>query len=96
MVRTILLILCLFPLLSSAQTIKGTVVDAASEMPLIGASVEVISVDPIRGEVTDLDGHFSLRDLPAGQVEEVRARVVRDQLGLADETPRPQRQRRKP
>ena len=41
-------------------------------------------------------GPFQLRDLPAGQVEEVRARVVRDQLGLADETPRPQRQRRKP
>jgi 23S rRNA pseudouridine2605 synthase len=37
-------------------------------------------------------GPFRLGELKAGQVEEVRPRVLRDQLGL-DETPRPKVER---
>lgn len=39
-------------------------------------------------------GPFRLGDLKPGQVEEVKARVVRDQLGL-DQKPKPRRTRRK-
>ena len=38
-------------------------------------------------------GPFQLGELKAGEVEELRQRVVRDQLGLSDK-PKPQRQRR--
>ena len=50
-----------------AQTIKGYLLDAQSEMPLIGATVELLTVAPVRGTTTDLDGYFSLSDVPPGR-----------------------------
>lgn len=44
--------------LTIAQTIKGKLVDADTEEPLIGASVRVDGTNV--GAVTDLDGNFSL------------------------------------
>lgn len=44
--------------LTIAQTIKGKLVDADTEEPLIGASVRVDGTNA--GTVTDLDGNFSL------------------------------------
>lgn len=49
------------------QTIKGTVVDQQSEIPIIGAAVELVSVEPSRGEVTDVEGHFSISNVPVGR-----------------------------
>ncbi|MCB0557692.1 MAG: TonB-dependent receptor [Phaeodactylibacter sp.] len=49
------------------QTIKGSVVDQQSEMPIIGATVELISVNPARGTVTDVDGRFSVSEVPVGR-----------------------------
>ncbi|OAV42576.1 TonB-dependent receptor [Lewinella sp. 4G2] len=51
----------------AAQTIKGQVLDAQSEMPLIGATVELTSLEPNRGVTTDLDGYFSIGDVPPGR-----------------------------
>ena len=39
-------------------------------------------------------GPFQLGDLKPGAVEELKARVIRDQLGLAPDRPKPQRPRR--
>lgn len=47
------------------QTIKGTLLDEQSELPLIGATVEVTSVEPSVGTVTDLDGRYALT-VPVG------------------------------
>jgi len=48
--------------------IKGTVIDADSDMPLIGASIQVIaSENQIMGTVTDLDGYYRIEDLPLGR-----------------------------
>ena len=49
------------------QTIKGTVVDQQSELPIIGAAVELLSVAPSRGEVSDLDGRFAISNVPVGR-----------------------------
>ena len=62
-----ILLLSLFATRLSAQTIKGNLLDGQSEMPLIGATVEVTTVSPVRGTTTDLDGYFSLTDLPPGR-----------------------------
>ncbi|NRB46507.1 MAG: TonB-dependent receptor [Saprospiraceae bacterium] len=53
----------------SAQTgtIKGTVIDQQSEIPLIGAAVELLNVDAVTGTVTDIDGYFSLKNVPLGR-----------------------------
>ena len=49
------------------QTIKGTVLDADSEMPLIGANVEVIVGKDVLGTATDLDGNFRIENVPVGR-----------------------------
>ncbi|MBX2890737.1 MAG: TonB-dependent receptor [Saprospiraceae bacterium] len=49
------------------QTLKGTVLDKAVKTPLIGATVALLSTDPQRGAVTDLDGRFRLTDVPVGK-----------------------------
>jgi len=50
-----------------AQTIKGQLIDAQSEMPLIGATVELLTVEPVKGTTTDMDGYFTLSDVPPGR-----------------------------
>ena len=54
----LLLLLCLFPLGISAQSlVKGTVSDESGE-PIIGATVKVLGTND--GTVTDFDGRFQL------------------------------------
>ena len=67
--RIILLLIFLTALTVSAfaQTIKGYLTDAQSEMPLIGATVEILTVDPQKGTTTDIDGYFILSDIPPGR-----------------------------
>lgn len=48
-------------------TIKGTVIDQQSEIPLIGAAVELLNVDAATGTVTDIDGYFTLKNIPLGR-----------------------------
>lgn len=52
-------------LAQNTQTLKGTILDAQSEVPLIGATVRVLDVESVNGTVTDLDGRYSLT-LPLG------------------------------
>ncbi len=54
-------------LLAQTQTVRGTVLDKQSEMPLIGATVELLESDPPVGTVTDEDGHFTLTGVPVGR-----------------------------
>ena len=51
----------------SAQRVTGTLVDAQSEMPLIGATVEVLLPEASRGTTTDADGRFTIADVPPGR-----------------------------
>ncbi len=51
----------------NTQTVKGTITDQQSEIPLIGVAVELITVEPSRGTVTDVDGRFYLPEVPVGR-----------------------------
>lgn len=57
-----------YPLLSQNgfQTIKGTVVDKESEIPLIGATLELIGPNR-QGVTTDVDGQFRLENIEVGR-----------------------------
>ena len=49
------------------QTIRGEIVDSDSRMPLIGATIIVLGSDPIIGVSTDIDGRFSINNVPVGR-----------------------------
>ena len=67
MLRLLTFALAVLPVLLPGQTIKGTLTDAQSELPLIGATVELLTTDPPRGTVTDIDGRFRFSELPIGR-----------------------------
>lgn len=72
MLRFSLLILTvLLPVAAVAQqlvqTVRGTVVDEDSRMPLIGAAVVVMGTDPLKGATTDIDGRFEITGIPVGR-----------------------------
>ncbi|CAN5330353.1 carboxypeptidase-like regulatory domain-containing protein [soil metagenome] len=50
------------------QTVRGTLTDADSQTPLIGATVMVLGSDPIIGTSTDLNGKFKLSNIPTGRI----------------------------
>lgn len=53
----------------NTQTVRGTVVDSDTHEPLIGATVMVPGSDPLIGASTDLDGRFTLNNVPAGRID---------------------------
>lgn len=62
----------LFLLLSSSlsaqtSTLRGVILDKQSESPLIGATVQVLNVEPAIGATTDVDGVFALKSVPVGR-----------------------------
>ena len=53
---------------AQSGTMKGTVIDQQSEIPLIGAAVELLNVEAATGTVTDIDGSYSVQ-VPEGATE---------------------------
>lgn len=51
------------------QTVRGTVLDADTRVPLVGATVLVVGSDPLIGTTTDLDGRFILASVPVGRID---------------------------
>lgn len=64
----IFLLMTLGATFAQAQSgvIKGTILDQQSEIPVIGATVQLLTAESI-GAVTDMDGYFSLREVPVGR-----------------------------
>ncbi len=53
----------------TAQTFRGRVLDAYTELPLPGATVIITDSDPLRGAATDINGAFRLENLPLGRLD---------------------------
>ncbi len=56
-----------FTIIAQHGTIRGTILDVQSEIPLIGATIELVSDTISIGEVTDVDGSFVLSNVPIGR-----------------------------
>ena len=52
---------------SLTQTIKGQITDEQSGSPIIGATVQVLGIDPPLGAITELDGYFKIENVPIGR-----------------------------
>ncbi|MEI7502362.1 MAG: carboxypeptidase-like regulatory domain-containing protein, partial [Paludibacter sp.] len=52
---------------SSGQTIRGTVVDAFTGSPIIGATIVVLETNPIVGCSTDDKGEFTIKNIQPGR-----------------------------
>lgn len=63
------------------QTIRGTVYEKATMMPLPGANVILLNTDPVTGTSTDIDGRFRLDNVPVG-----RAGIRVSYIGYTDIT----------
>jgi hypothetical protein len=50
------------------QTVRGTVVDTDSKLPLIGATLLIPGTDPLVGTSTDLNGVFKFENIPLGRI----------------------------
>ncbi|MBL4669049.1 MAG: TonB-dependent receptor [Flavobacteriales bacterium] len=50
------------------QTVRGTVLDVDSRLPLIGGTIIVIDSDPFIGAATDVNGRFKLVNVPVGRI----------------------------
>jgi hypothetical protein len=51
-----------------SQSIRGRVIDKATQQPLIGANVLVLHSDPVIGVTTNADGWFKLENITLGRV----------------------------
>ncbi|MBL4707918.1 MAG: carboxypeptidase-like regulatory domain-containing protein, partial [Flavobacteriales bacterium] len=56
------------PVLGLTQTVRGTVVDADSKMPLIGATIKIVNSNPLKGTSADLSGSFRFDKVPVGRI----------------------------
>lgn len=61
------LLLTGFALAQTTQTVRGTILDRQSEVPLIAVTIELISVQPTIGALTDDEGRFALPNVPVGR-----------------------------
>ncbi len=52
---------------SVSQTIRGKVFDQQAEIPLTGATIQVISTDPVIGTYSGENGQFALSNIPVGR-----------------------------
>jgi hypothetical protein len=69
MKKSIYILFTLFTSIMYGQngTIKGKLIDKQSELPLMGASVELLGSEAPKGVITDFDGYFTLTDVPIGR-----------------------------
>jgi len=49
------------------QTVRGTIIDRHTQMPIIGASIILNGSDPLVGAITDVDGKFRLENIQVGR-----------------------------
>ncbi len=54
---------------NQTQTIKGTITDKQSQSTIPGASIVILDADPIKGTVTDINGHYRIEAVNPGRYD---------------------------
>lgn len=50
------------------QTVRGTITDTDSKLPLIGTNVFIVDTDPAIGTTSDVNGTFRFENIPIGRI----------------------------
>ncbi len=50
------------------QNIRGTIIDTDTKSPLIGANILVTNLESPFGAATDVNGNFTIKDVPVGRI----------------------------
>lgn len=50
------------------QTVRGTIIDIDSKLPLTGATIIIVGTDPLIGTATDVNGVFRFDNIPLGRI----------------------------
>lgn len=50
------------------QTVRGTLLDADSKLPIIGAKIVLVDSNPFKGGITNENGDFRIEGVPVGRV----------------------------
>ena len=50
------------------QTVRGTIIDRDSQLPLIGVAVRVVGAASFNGTATDINGEFRLEEIAVGRI----------------------------
>ncbi|MEM9935137.1 MAG: carboxypeptidase-like regulatory domain-containing protein, partial [Bacteroidota bacterium] len=49
------------------QTVRGRLTDEVSSQPIVGATVAILDLQPVKGAYTDEQGYFVIRQVPIGR-----------------------------
>jgi len=54
---------------NQTQLIRGTIIDEDTQIPLLGATVSTVNIEPLIGTISDAEGVFRLENIPIGRVD---------------------------
>jgi hypothetical protein len=66
------------------QTVKGKVIDETTQESIIGATIVLLESNPLKGTTTDIDGEFSLENVPVGR-QNIKISMIGYESYLANE-----------
>ena len=85
--KILTLFLFISPLLwgqTLTQNVRGTLVDADTKMPIIGARIILMDTDPLVGTKSDFNGDFLIESIPVGRVHIKITSIGYRELDLAN------------
>ena len=50
------------------QTVRGTIIDFDTKVPIYGAKVVLVDSDPVKGSISDDNGDFKLENVTIGRI----------------------------
>jgi hypothetical protein len=51
------------------QTVRGTIVDYDSKIPIVGAKIIVVGTNPLQGSISDVNGNFKIEKVNVGRID---------------------------
>lgn len=67
---------------SLTQTVRGSIIDFDTKVPVIGAKIMIVNVDPILGAISDENGEFRIENVPVGRIQIVAKSIGYQEINI--------------